>query len=632
MPSTNPSLPSRIRGLAHSPSAVLRSLSLVLQLLATLRQPIRQRRLRSELLTRLRFGQSHFQGATHTQPNRYPILFEQCRTLLTPIPQPRILSFGCSTGEEVFTLANLIPNAHLLGTDINPWCLRQAQAQNQNPQIQFLHPTSPAFQQAPPFDAIFALAVFQRTENSQASTLTQGFRFADFEQALTLLDHRLNPGGILFIDQADFRFTDTHIATRYQPLTFPHNERPRTRPLFDRHNTRITTQYTLPRAFRKLTAAPPEPTTQIIAGLQNVLTHLPALAPLAQSTAQQDELADLPYILSRPSRLHHKPILILLFDPPGQIAGAVILYEFQSVLRGLRLFSCYSRRGLRTIFAPPTQRASYAAIAAQALITRGARFVNIQIPFGDTPNTPLLAGHLERTILPHLHAPAEYAFHLGVKRSHLPLYPDLDRTLAPLGSSTRRNLHRYQRLTLSELNCLYQPNAQIDLPTFLALNRQAHYRVSQKVAEWRYHSLTRFPNTFLAGLQDPSGQWLSLIAGRRSHGAVTIDWQMNRTGYKRFSLATAARACLIQHECRTGSTSLALEGGALQFSILDFFTQHTVANLALRRPSTLLRLLERILLRFYPKKYLTIAFSKPWRTWQPAPPQPLPAPIRINDR
>lgn len=235
-----------------SQNPLTRSLARAVRAVGYARRFVLNPRIRSEQLTRLRQGREHLQGATHTEPNRYPELFAACARELARTPAPRILSFGCSTGEEAASLAALLPHAVLVGVDINPWCLRQAA--KAHPQFRFLQPSSAAFAAEPPFDAIFAMAVFQRTENRTTDTAVAlgSFTFARFEEEVARLDSRLRPGGLLFLDECDFLFADTVLASRYQPLAFAGNRALKRRPLFNAQNRRVATEYVAARAYRKL--------------------------------------------------------------------------------------------------------------------------------------------------------------------------------------------------------------------------------------------------------------------------------------------------------------------------------------------------------------------------------------------
>lgn len=55
-----------------------------------------------------------------------------------------------------------------------------------------------------------------------------------------MLDKKLKPGGLLVINHADFRFSDTHVSQNYKPLApFKQNNLTRNRPVFDRNNRKL---------------------------------------------------------------------------------------------------------------------------------------------------------------------------------------------------------------------------------------------------------------------------------------------------------------------------------------------------------------------------------------------------------
>ena len=208
-----------------------------MRLLRFLRDPA----YRSIVFTGLRFGQNYHQRDIATAPNRYPLLFQACAEYLTTIHNPKILSFGCSTGEEVQSISQYILGAKVVGVDINKWCIRQCNRNNTNPDAKFIHRVSQEFSLETGFDAIFCMALFQRTENrsNKSNRVAQGFVFEQFEREVTLLDGKLNPGGLMIIDHSDFSFTDVGCAAKYIPLDFKQNQLVRNRPLFDPNNQKI---------------------------------------------------------------------------------------------------------------------------------------------------------------------------------------------------------------------------------------------------------------------------------------------------------------------------------------------------------------------------------------------------------
>lgn len=212
-------------------------------------------RIRSENITRMRFGTRLFQAATYTQEDRYPELFAECARRLNLFAKPRILSFGCSTGEELSTLARYLPHAALFGVDANRWCLKQCARRGFGPGVHLMHRFSPQFEALHDLDAIFCMAVFQRTEHrTEGKTpANSGFTFRNFESEIALLDEKLRTGGLFFLDESDFAFEETAAAARYRALDFPGSRVMRERPLFDHENRLVTQSGMFTRAFIKLT-------------------------------------------------------------------------------------------------------------------------------------------------------------------------------------------------------------------------------------------------------------------------------------------------------------------------------------------------------------------------------------------
>ena len=242
---------------ASSPAALPRALARVFRKLGHVRRFIVNPRIRSEQVTRILHGGAHIQGATYSEPDRYPELFAACRDRLVNVKTALVVSFGCSTGEEVFALARYLPRANIIGADINRWCLRRCREANHNPQVSFVHALSPDFAALTDVDAIFAMAVFQRSENRNHTgpTAHRGFPFARFEEEITRLDGMLKPGGLLFIGNADFRFEDTAIAAKYAPLECAGSSVQQDRPLFGPDNRLIATRHVAQRAFVKRSEA-----------------------------------------------------------------------------------------------------------------------------------------------------------------------------------------------------------------------------------------------------------------------------------------------------------------------------------------------------------------------------------------
>ncbi len=132
-------LKENIKQLGHSDHAVIRMIYRILKLIWFGLRLCTDGKMRSETFSGV-FSRNVHQRVTFTATNRYPLVFQKCAEYLKErnIPGPKILSFGCSTGEEVFTLGKYLPQATIIGTDINSWCIRRCRKVNQNANFSFL--------------------------------------------------------------------------------------------------------------------------------------------------------------------------------------------------------------------------------------------------------------------------------------------------------------------------------------------------------------------------------------------------------------------------------------------------------------------------------------------------------------
>jgi SAM-dependent methyltransferase len=194
------------------------------------------------------------QPSTMTFPDRHPALFDTLQSLLAPVAQPAILSFGCSTGEEIFSLAQRFPTARLRGIDINGACIakaRRALGAAPDPRIDFVCAASAAKEPAQHYDAVLALSVLRhgRLDAEQPRDCAAILPFARFAGAVASLDACLRPGGVLMIWASHFRFLDTLVATDYTAIG--EMNRQAHLPLYGPDNQRCAPQATEPVLFRK---------------------------------------------------------------------------------------------------------------------------------------------------------------------------------------------------------------------------------------------------------------------------------------------------------------------------------------------------------------------------------------------
>ena len=148
------------------------------------------------------------QVSSHTEFDRTPLIF---KTVASLYPSLKILSFGCSTGEEIRTLnEKYFPNCVIHGIDIDKDIIADNIKQNSNPLISYFAKYEDLHKN---YDVIFCMSVLCRWPNNQ-----EEYEFDAFEDTLYELDRRLNVGGHLVIYNAQFLFEETVLAHRYIPL------------------------------------------------------------------------------------------------------------------------------------------------------------------------------------------------------------------------------------------------------------------------------------------------------------------------------------------------------------------------------------------------------------------------------
>ena len=203
-----------------------------------------------------------FQPYNHTMPDRYPWLFEFAAERLAGVSAARILSFGCSRGDEVFSLRRYFPDAAIHGIDIDPanvaHCLRRARAQR-SAGMTFAAAATLLDEPSGYFDAIFCLAVLCHGDltATRAQRCDHLLRFEDFERTVADFARCLKPGGLLLLHTTNFRFCDTAAAGDFDAVLEADPAHLEQDALFDRHNRLMEGARYPSVAFRKHGIADP---------------------------------------------------------------------------------------------------------------------------------------------------------------------------------------------------------------------------------------------------------------------------------------------------------------------------------------------------------------------------------------
>ncbi len=304
-----------------------------------------------------------------------------------------------------------------------------------------------------------------------------------------------------------------------------------------------------------------------VRGSREILALSGSLSRLAERSGQQSVMEHLPFLLSK-CRLGTKvPHLLLRRDPSGELESAVLLSEYKvgPVLTGVFLPADFS--DYQSVVAPEEVRSAIAGEAAAYLMRGRALVVLLSLRRGDfstleRPGTGSFSWTTQSRVIVQT----------------LPLKETLDATLAALGAHTRRNLRHFQRRALTELGATFESRAELTRTEFLTMNRHTLYPAPDDVAACRLHTVTELAGSFMIGLRARDGAWLSLVGGRRHAGITTIEWQMNTAALPAYSLGTAMRMFLLEHEIAQGTRCLNFDGGT-SHSMQRAFEPEAVSDL-----------------------------------------------------
>jgi len=159
-----------------------------------------------------------------TSENRYPELFEEARKALvdSAAAGTKILSYGCSTGEECFSLRRYFPNSRIIGVDINKSNLRKAQSNNDDPNIEFFTSNETNIKTSGPYHAIFCLSVLCRWEDTKfLQNCVNVYPFSKYEASIAFLTSQIEEGGLLIIYNSNFRFEDSRVFGEFEIIDIP---------------------------------------------------------------------------------------------------------------------------------------------------------------------------------------------------------------------------------------------------------------------------------------------------------------------------------------------------------------------------------------------------------------------------
>jgi hypothetical protein len=309
------------------------------------------------------------------------------------------------------------------------------------------------------------------------------------------------------------------------------------------------------------------------------------LESLAERFNQAGAMNWLGYFLKTSSFEGKTPYLVLVMEsgtsasPPRleSVRAAVLLFEYRVMGFSSGMFSTDDWAGFRTVIAPEPERDVMSALAADAILGRGAQLVLISFAQRQ---------HRDTAFLPSLRHPAMWVLASRPVSMTLLLEPTIKATLAKLGKSTRFNLGYYRRrlqaVEPSELVSDVQHKFQEH--ELAALNQASLNPVDPDDFRLQCESARNLPGGFMLGLRTLQGKWLSLIGGWRQGDVTVLYWQSNVAGYEKLSIGTAMRSFFLEHEVERGTRKLVYYGGT-PHSMGNSFEREEATDLIVRRRS-----------------------------------------------
>src|ERR1035438_2615363 len=119
---------------------------------------------RNSAILLLRPPKGLYQPYGTTSEDRYPEIFQRVLEQVGDGADLRILSLGCATGEEVFSLRSYFQQATIVGLDINPLNIAACRFRLRrigDAKLHFAVAGSTTREASASFDVIFAMAVFR---------------------------------------------------------------------------------------------------------------------------------------------------------------------------------------------------------------------------------------------------------------------------------------------------------------------------------------------------------------------------------------------------------------------------------------------------------------------------------------
>jgi hypothetical protein len=193
-----------------------------------------------------------FQKITSTDFNRYPGIFRTAAAMMEAQHgadmrggRLKILSFGCSEGQEMQSIRCYFPDVRIFGCDVNKTVLRMANKAVSNDRLShvFLSNEENIIENGP-YDLVFAMSVFcQYPESKKFPNIQDLYPFSLFQQLAGTLCDNMVPGGLFCLMNSNYLFRQTRMASRFRAIRSPLQGGNGFIDKFDQNGDRLTTSF-----------------------------------------------------------------------------------------------------------------------------------------------------------------------------------------------------------------------------------------------------------------------------------------------------------------------------------------------------------------------------------------------------
>lgn len=150
---------------------------------------------------------NQYQISNATAYNRYPFLWNLIRARIQP---RRILSIGCSSGEECITALAYFPDAHVYGTDKNATVLQIARLVHSNDRITYIdEPTGT-------YDLVLCNSVLCNHPTNNGKSFNDLMSFESFKFYAMQISEFMGSGAILMAANCEYNIGE---AVDLEPIS-----------------------------------------------------------------------------------------------------------------------------------------------------------------------------------------------------------------------------------------------------------------------------------------------------------------------------------------------------------------------------------------------------------------------------